>query len=125
MAEKHVPIAIANAQASMRECHVPAPIIHRSARARAEEVDEELLFAHDAIFTAMRPEAPELRIAPEPRQKIVRYSCDSLISAKTLVRVFVPSLIVSSSSPWMPIGISGYRILQPSVSGHRDPLRLN
>jgi hypothetical protein len=54
--------------------------------AHAEEIDEKLLLTHDAIFAAMRPEAPELRIGPKPRQKIIRHRCDSVISAKALVK---------------------------------------
>ncbi len=42
MTEEHVPVAIADAHASVGEHHVPAAIVHRSARARAEEIDEEL-----------------------------------------------------------------------------------
>jgi hypothetical protein len=34
----------------------------------AEEVDQELLLALDAVFPAVRPEAAELRIGPEPGQ---------------------------------------------------------
>src|SRR5258708_2313774 len=70
MTEEHGPVAIADAHASVGEHHVPASIVHRSARARAQEIDEELLLAHDAVFSAMRPEAPELRIGPKPGQKI-------------------------------------------------------
>jgi hypothetical protein len=66
MTEEHAPVAIADAHASVDEQHVPTAIVHRPARARAKEIDEELLLAHDTVFPAMRPEATELRISPEP-----------------------------------------------------------
>jgi hypothetical protein len=65
MTEEHVPVAFADAHAFVHERHVSAPIVHWAARARAEEVDEELLFPHYAILSAMRPEAPKLRIGAE------------------------------------------------------------
>src|SRR5258707_815197 len=52
MTEEYVPVALAYAHASMAEEHVPATIVCRSARARAEEVDQELLLSHDAVFPA-------------------------------------------------------------------------
>src|SRR6266545_7620745 len=48
MPEEHVPVALADTHASVGKHHVPAAIVHRSARARAEEIDEELLLAHDS-----------------------------------------------------------------------------
>jgi len=49
----------------VRERHVTATVVRRSARAGAEEFDEELLLALDAILSAMRPEATELGIVPK------------------------------------------------------------
>jgi hypothetical protein len=46
------------------EQHVPAAIVRRSAGARAEEVDQELLLAHHAVFPAMCPKAAKLRGPP-------------------------------------------------------------
>ena len=68
---QHVPVAFADAHTSMAEQHVPAAIVHRYARVRAEDVDQELLLAHYAVFPAMRPETAELRIGPEPGQQII------------------------------------------------------
>jgi hypothetical protein len=62
MTEEHIPVAIADAHASVDEQHVPTAVVHRSTRARAEEIDEQLLLAHDTVFPTVRPEAPELRI---------------------------------------------------------------
>src|SRR3989454_12254696 len=76
MTEEHVPVALADAHASVGERHVPAAIVHRSARARAEEVDQELLLALGAVFPAMRPEAAELRIGLRPGQQIIRHRRD-------------------------------------------------
>jgi hypothetical protein len=71
MAQEHVPVALVDAHASVGEHHVPTAIVRRPARTRAEEVDQELFLAPDAVFPAMRPEAAKLRIGPEPRQKII------------------------------------------------------
>src|SRR5947207_15013398 len=49
MTEEHVPVALADAHASVDQCHVPAAIVHRSDRVRREEVDQELLIALDAV----------------------------------------------------------------------------
>jgi hypothetical protein len=68
MTEEHVPIALTDAHASVDEHHVPTAIVHRPASASAEEVDEELFLALDAIFSTMRPEAAELRIGLESGQ---------------------------------------------------------
>src|SRR5207244_12043604 len=86
MAEEHAPIALADAHASVREHHVPAAVVHRSARTRAEEVDQELLLARDAVFPAVRPEAAELRIGSEPGQQIIRHRRDRLVTTKPLVQ---------------------------------------
>jgi hypothetical protein len=82
MTEEHVPVALADAHASVGEHHVPAAIVHWPARARAEEVDQELLLAVDAVLPAMRPEAAELRIGPEPGQQIIRNGRDRVVPAK-------------------------------------------
>ena len=86
MTEEHVPVALADAHASVDEQHVPAAIVHRSARARAEEVDQELLLALEAVFPAMRPEAAELGIGLEPGQQVVRHRRDRVVPAKALVK---------------------------------------
>src|SRR5271155_1101593 len=80
MAEERVPIALADAHALVSEHHVPAAIARWSARACAEKIDQELLLAHDAVFPAMRPEAAELRIGPEPWQQIIRHSRDRVVT---------------------------------------------
>jgi hypothetical protein len=66
--EEHAPIALADAHASVAERHVPAAVVHGSARTRAEEVDQKLLLALDAVFPTVRPETAELRIGLEPGQ---------------------------------------------------------
>src|SRR3989475_10451020 len=82
MTEERVPVALADAHASMDERHVPAAIVHRPARARAEEVDQELLLALEAVFAAMRPEAAELRIRPEPGQQVICKGRDPVVTTK-------------------------------------------
>src|SRR5207244_12257615 len=86
MTEEHVPVTLADAHASVGERHVPAAIVHRSARARAEEVDQKLLLALHAVFPAMRPEAGELRIGPEPGQQVICHRRDRVIATKALVK---------------------------------------
>jgi hypothetical protein len=86
MTEEPVPVALADAHAPVGEHHVPAAIVGRSARARAEEVDQELLLALDAVLPAMCPETAELQIGPEPWQQIVRYRRDRVVTTKTLVK---------------------------------------
>src|SRR5438094_5037813 len=90
MTEEHVPVTLADAHTSVGERHVPATIVHRSARARAEEVDQELLLALDAVFPAMRPEAGELRVGLEPGQQIIRHCRDRVVPTKALVKGLRP-----------------------------------
>src|SRR6266481_1625614 len=89
MTQEHAPVAVADAHASVGAHHVPAAIVHRSTRARAEEIDEELLLAHDAVFPAMRPEPPELRIGPESGQQIIRHRRDRAVPTKALIKRFL------------------------------------
>src|SRR5436309_8960570 len=86
MTEKHVPVALADAHASVGEHHVPAAVVHWPAGARAEEVYQELFLTVDAVFPAMRPEAAELRVGPEPGQQIIRHCRDRVVATKTLVK---------------------------------------
>src|SRR5216683_3714851 len=76
MAEEHIPVALADAHASVAQRHVPAAIVHGAARARAEEIDQELLLTLDAVLSAMCPEAAELRIGLEPGQQVIRHRRD-------------------------------------------------
>src|ERR1700730_4497191 len=84
--EEHVPVALADAHASMAERHVPAAVVHRPARARAEEVDQQLFLALDAVLPAMGPETAELRIGLEPGQQIIRHRRDRLITTEALAK---------------------------------------
>src|SRR5438093_11655966 len=86
MTEEHVPVTLADAHTSVGERHVPATIVHRSARTRTEEVDQELLLALDTVFPAMRPEAAELRICPEPGQQIIPHRRDRVVTTKALIK---------------------------------------
>src|SRR5262247_889886 len=86
MTKKHVPVALADAHASVSESHVPAAVVHWSARTGAEEVDEELLLALDAVFGTMCPEAAQLRIGPKPRQEIIRHGADRVVTTKALIK---------------------------------------
>src|SRR5216683_5372004 len=86
MAEEHIPVALADAHASVAQPHVPAAIVHGAARARAEEIDQELLLTLDAVLSAMCPEAAELRIGLEPGQQVIRHRRDRAITTKALVK---------------------------------------
>src|SRR5713101_6260107 len=86
MTQEDVPVVLADAHAPVGEHHVPAAIVDRSARARAEEVNQELLLAFDAVFAAMRPEASEQRIGPQPGQQIVRHGGDRVVPPKAVVK---------------------------------------
>jgi hypothetical protein len=88
MTKKHVPVALADAHASVSERHVPAAVVHWSARTGAEEVDEELLLTLDAVFGTMCPEATELRIIPKPRQQIIRHGADRIVTTKAFIKSF-------------------------------------
>jgi hypothetical protein len=71
-----------------REC-AALPRKRRSTGALAQEINQKLLLSLDAVFTAMRPEATELRIFVEPRHKVVRHCRDCVITTKSLVQRFV------------------------------------
>src|SRR5882724_11930641 len=82
MPQEHIPVALADTHASVTERHVPTPVVHRPARAATEEVDQELLLAHDAVLSAMRPKAAELRIGSESRQEIIRHPRDRVVATQ-------------------------------------------
>src|SRR6266404_2671437 len=100
--EEDVPVTFADAHAAVAEQHVPAAVVHRSARARAEEVDQELLLALDAVFAAMRPEAAELRIRPEPGQQVICKGRDRVVATKAFVKG--------------PLLVAHRRLLEPEVA---------
>jgi hypothetical protein len=84
--EEHVPVALADPHPPVGERHVPAAVVHWSAGAPAEEIDQELLLALDAVLSAMRPETAELWIALKPRQQIIRYCYERVVPTKALVK---------------------------------------
>src|SRR6266850_4445462 len=104
--EEYVPVTLPDAHASMAERHVPAAVVHRSARARAEEVDQQLFLALDAVFPAMGPEAAELRIGLEPGQQVIRHRRDRLVTTEPLVEglllVAHPLLLYVPPSTMLP-----------------------
>src|SRR5262245_45842850 len=73
----------------MAELHAAPAVVHRSAGARAEEVDEELLFPRHTVRAAVRPEPAELRVALQARQEIVRHRRDRIVSAEALVEALL------------------------------------
>src|SRR5262245_29968293 len=104
MTEKDVPVALADAHASVGEPHVPPATVDRPTGAGAQEVDQELLLTVDAVDPSMRPEAAELRIVVESGQQIVRHCDDRVVSAETVVEALLlvahgVLLTARSSSP--------------------------
>jgi len=85
MTEKRIPIALADAHAAMADPHLSPAVVHWPAGARAQEIDQQLLFAFDAIYSAMSPEAAELRICAKARQQVVCYGSDRVVTSEALV----------------------------------------
>src|SRR2546422_3044420 len=112
MTEEHAPIALADAHASVGEHHVPAAVVHRSARTRAEEVDQELLLPRDAVSPAVRPEAAKLRIGSEPGQQIIRHRRDRVVTTKPLVQ----GLLLVAHRVLLKLGRPGRSILASTTA---------
>src|SRR5271168_760723 len=88
VSEEHIPVALADLHATMGQQHFSAPVVDRSTCALAQEINQKLLLALDAIFSAMRPEATELRIVVEPPHQVVCHCGDRIIAAEPLVQRF-------------------------------------
>ena len=88
MPKKHVPVALIDTHASVGKGHVPTAVVRWSTRTGAEEVDEELLLALDAVFGTMCSETTKLRIIPKPRQQIVRHGADRIVTTKAFIQSF-------------------------------------
>jgi hypothetical protein len=79
VSEEHVPVALADIRAAVGQQHFSAPVVDRSTRALAQEINQKLLLALDAIFSAVRPETTELRIFVEPQQrKLMAFAGDGI-----------------------------------------------
>src|SRR5271170_2862662 len=89
VSEEHIPVALADLHATMGQQHFSAPVVDRSTCALAQEINQKLLLALDAIFSAMRPETTELRILVEPRHQVVCPCRDCVITTKPFVQRFV------------------------------------
>src|SRR4029453_3592764 len=88
MTKESVPVALIDTHASVGKGHVPTAVVRWSTLRGAEVVDEKRLLALDAVLPAMRPEAPELRIGPKPRQEIIRHCADRVVTTKALIKSF-------------------------------------
>ena len=99
MSEEHVPVAFADAHSPVRESHVSAPIVHRASTALAQVVYQELLLTFDAVFAAMRPEAPKLWIRFKTRKQIVGHCHDRAESAESFEKC-LPITDKTTSQPW-------------------------
>src|SRR5438093_6905116 len=67
MPNEHIPIALADGEAVMRRFHVTARVMSRTAKSRAQEVDQELPFLRQAILTLSSPIRRQLRITHQTR----------------------------------------------------------
>src|ERR1700735_1411085 len=88
VSEEHVPVALADLHAAVGQQHFSAPVVDRSTCALAQEINQKLLLALDAIFSAMRPETTELRILVEPRHQVLCHCRDCVITAKPFIQRF-------------------------------------
>jgi hypothetical protein len=71
--------SLAYIRAAVGQQHFSAPVVDRSTRALAQEINQKLLLALDAIFSAVRPETTELRIFVEPQQrKLMAFAGDGI-----------------------------------------------
>src|SRR5712692_9347232 len=86
MAKKDAPVALADSHPAMRQPHVPPAVIHWSAGVRAQEIYQQLLLAHDAVFGAVLPKSAELCIVSQPRQQVVCHRSDRVVAAEPLVK---------------------------------------
>jgi len=62
------PVLLADPHASMRNGHAAAGVVHRSAGARREKVDQQLFFALNPVFATMLPESAQLLIRAQSAQ---------------------------------------------------------
>ena len=74
------------AHAVVRDLHVATDVIQRAAGVGAEEVDQQLLFATDAVFAPVRPESSKLFVANQSRQQIVGDRGDRVVAAESSVK---------------------------------------
>src|SRR5271154_548493 len=86
VSEEHVPVALIDLHATVGQQHFSAPVVDRSTCALAQEINQKLLLALDAIFSAVRPETTELRILVEPCHKVLAPCRDCVIATKPLVQ---------------------------------------
>src|SRR5271163_3973102 len=88
VSEEHVPVALIDLHATVSQQHFSTPVVDRSTCALAQEINQKLLLALDAIFSAVRPKTTELRIFVEARHKVVCHCRDRVITTKPLVQRF-------------------------------------
>src|SRR5271156_1316396 len=89
VSEEHVPVALADLHATVGQQHFSAPVVDWSTCALAQEINQKLLLALDAVFSSVRPETTELRILVEPRHQVVCHCRDCVITTKPFVQRFV------------------------------------
>jgi hypothetical protein len=69
----------------MRHLHVSPGVVHGATRIRTEKIDQELLFAGDAILSSMVPEAFQPRIRHEAWQQVSGDRTDRVIASETFI----------------------------------------
>src|SRR6266403_4146919 len=70
----------------MRNLHVAADVVERAASRRAQEIDQRLLLAKQAVLAAVLPKTGEPRVRLQANQQIVRNGRNRIVTAKALVK---------------------------------------
>ena len=85
VAHEDMPVALVDAESAVGQLHIASDVVQRATGGRAQEIDQELLFAAHAVIAAMLPEAAQLGIRRQPRQQVVGEGRDSIVAAQTPV----------------------------------------
>src|SRR2546427_590774 len=99
VAQEHLPVALVDPESAVRQLHVASDVVQRATGGRAQEIDQELLFAAHAVFTAMLPEATQLRIRRQPRQQVVGEGRDPIVAAQTPVERIRHGILLAVELP--------------------------
>src|SRR5205823_1989845 len=81
-------IGFADAHPLMGNSHLATGVVHRAAGRRAQEIDQRLFLAGDAVPGAVLPETPEQRVGHQARQQIVADRGNGIVSAQPLIQGF-------------------------------------
>jgi len=68
----------------MRNLHVAADVVERAASRRAQEIDQRLLLAKQAVLAAVLPKTGEPRVRLQANQQIVRNGRNRIVPPRRL-----------------------------------------